>query len=191
MAGRGTKRDPVSELFDGQARRLLSRAYAAPGTWVQMWLPDPGIRTRSHFAALGIGDLTGPDPLPKGGGLDAKTRWARGFVRAVYFQHKWYSGGRGGEWRKDRGTSPRNSGGLRIEVGRHVVASPQFDPAHPRAGGLPPRRRVRLQLAAGGKAKRAAVNRLADGDRWAVGPEGSRTAGPRWSGTGSGFRDWA
>jgi hypothetical protein len=188
MGGPGKTRDPVSELFDGSARRLLARAYASPGTWVQAWLPDPTIRQRSGMTALhGIGDLTGPDPLPKGGGVDARTRWGRGFVRSVYFQHKWYSGGRGGEWREDRRLSPRSTGGLRIQVGRHVPPSPQWDPAQPRAGGFPPRRRVRVQLAAGGKAKQQAVARLSDSDRIYT-----RTGqlGGRWGG-GDKYRDWA
>jgi hypothetical protein len=79
--------------------------------------------------------------------------------------------------------------GLRVEVGRHVPASPQFDPANPHLGGLPPRRRVRVQIAAGGRAKDAAVNRLSNSDRWATGPKGSRKAGPRWSDPS--LRDWA
>jgi hypothetical protein len=188
MVGHGSTRDPVSELFDASARRLLARAYASPGTWQQVWLPDPSVRQRSRMTSLyGIGDLTGPDPLPKGGGVDARTRWGRGFVRSVYFQHKWYSGGRGGEWRTDRRTSPRNTGGLRIEVGRHVPGSPQFNPADPRAGGFPPRRRVRVQLAAGGKAKAAAVARLSDKDRIYT-PTG-QPAG-RHGGLGNKYRDW-
>jgi hypothetical protein len=186
MSGPGMGRDPVSELFDASARRLLSRAYANPGTWQQMWLPDPSIRQRSRMTTLhGIGDLTGPDPLPKGGGVDAKTRWGRGFVRSVYYQHRWYSGGRGGEWRERR-TSPRNTGGVRIEVGRHVPPSPQFNPADPSAGGFPPRRRVRVQLAAGGKAKAAAVARLSNSDRIYT-PSGAPAA--RFGG-GQRYRDW-
>jgi hypothetical protein len=181
----GATRDPVSEQFDAKARRLLARAYANRGSWQQDWLADPGIRSRSRFLALGI-NVDGPDPLPPGGGVDAKTRWARGFVRAVYYQHKWYSGGRGGEWRKDRRTSARNTGGLRIEVGRHVVASPQFDPRHPERGGLPPRRRVRVQLAAGGKAKTAAVARLSNKDRiW------TDTGNPAGRFGEQRYRDWA
>lgn len=187
----GATRDPVSVRFDGPARRLLARAYAHPGAWQQVWLPDPDIRARTWATALGLPDLTGPDPLPKGGGLDARTRWGRGFARSLYFQHKWYSpGAKGGGWRSDRRASPRNTGGLRVEIGRHVPASPGFDPARPLAGGLPPRRRVRVQLAAGGKAKDAAVDRMANADRAFTGPKGARTPGPRWGGAGK-YRDWA
>ena len=178
-------RDPVSVLFDSAARRLLDRAYAHPHTWVQVWLPDPGIRQRTRMLEHGIGDLLAPDPLPKGGGLDARTRWGRGFVRAVYYQHRNYSPrSAGGSWSKR--TSPRNTGGLRVEIGRHVPGSPQFDPTHPERGGLPPRRRVRVQLAAGGRAKAAAVDRLAARDKWIV----DERPGPRYGGGGR-FRDWA
>jgi len=187
MVGYGASRDPVSEFFDGKARRLLDRAYANPGTWQQEWLADPGIRARSRFLAMGV-NVGGPDPLPKGGGLDAKTRWGRGFVRSLYYQHKWYSGGKGQGWRPDRRMQPRSTSGLRVEVGRHVVASPQFNPRNPGAGGLPPRRRVRVQLAAGGKAKTAAVARLGNKDRIYTpdgGPGGRHVAGSFQ------YQDWA
>jgi len=185
----GLSRDPVSEAFDAAARRLLTKAYAASGGWVTVWLPDPTIRQRSRFAARGIGDLTGPDRpsvLPGPGGLDARTRWARGFVRSLNFQHKWYSPQRkGGAWRDQRRPVARSTGGLKVEVGRHVAASPQFDPARPEAGGLPGRRRVRIQIAAGGKAKDRAVARLPDRDR--IFDHLGRPAG-RWSNPA--LRDW-
>ena len=179
-------RDPVSLLFDSPARRLLDKAYASPHTWVQVWLPDPTIRQRTRFVGVVRGDLLGPDPLPKGGGLDAKSRWARGFVRALYYQHRNYSPARGSSvWARRR--SPRNTYGLRVEVGRHVPGSPQFDPAHPDRGGFPPRRRVRVMMAAGGKAKDAAVARLAYKDRAWV---GDHQPGGRYGGGGR-FQDWA
>jgi hypothetical protein len=181
MAGT-SGRDPVSVGFDGSARRLLERAYASPGVWVQVWLPDPTIRQRTRYTEIGI-DVDGPDPLPAGGGVNARTRWGRGFIRSVYFQHKNYSPvRRGAGW--NRRSSPRSSGGLRIEVGRHVPGSPQFDPARPGIG-LPPRRRVRAQLARGGKAKAAAVRRLSDNDRIYT-DAGAPAA--RWGAPG--FRDW-
>jgi hypothetical protein len=181
----GSTRDPVSVPFDGSARDLLTRAYASPRQWVTVWLPDPTIRQRTRFLAAGL-RVDGPDPLPKGGGVDAKTRWGRGFVRAVYYQHRHFSPVRAGAgWA--RRSSPRNTGGLRIEIGRHVPASPQFDPARPAAGGFPARRRVRLQLAAGGAAKAAAVRRLSNSDRIYT-PAGAPAA--RWGG-GNRFRDWA
>jgi hypothetical protein len=170
----GSTRDPVSVTFDAAAVRLLDRAYATRGKWVMIWLPDPTIRQRSRWLAEGI-NVGGPDnPTVHGGtGLDAKTRWARAFVRSLNYQKK-HAG---------------RSGALRVEVGRHVPASPQFDPAHPERGGFPPRRRIRVQIASAGRAKEAAVTRLPDGDRWAVGPQGQRRRGPRWADPS--LRDWA
>jgi len=191
MPGNGQSRDPVSVPFDAAARRLLSRAYASPGEWVSIWLPDPGMRARTRFASMGIADLTGPDRTSAvggaGAGLNARTRWARGFVRSLNYQHKWFSPmRRDGGWRTERRSAARSTGGLRVEVGRHVAASPQFDPARPQDGGFPPRRRVRVQLAAGGAAKARAVGRLSDRDR--IYTADGKPAG-RWSDPS--LRDWA
>ncbi len=180
-------RDPVSEPFDAAARRLLAKAYASRGQWASAWLPDPTIRQRTRWAELGITDLTGPDrpsTRSSSGGLDAKTRWARAFVRSLNYQHKWNSPMSGKAWA--RRSAPRSAGGLRVEVGRHVPASAQFDPADPSAGGLPGRRRVRVQLAAGGAAKTRAVDRLASRDRIYT---DAGTPGGRWSDPS--LRDWA
>lgn len=183
----GATRDPVSVSFDSSARRLLLKAYASPGTWQEVWLPDPTIRERTRWLAEGI-RVDGPDPLPAGGGVNARTRWARGFIRAMYYQHKWFSPTRGSkDWRSERRSAPRSTGGLRVEVGRHVAASPQFDPRNPRAGGFPARRKVRVQLAAGGAAKTRAVARLSNSDR--IYTEGGDPAA-RWAGGGK-YRDWA
>ena len=109
-------RDPVSAGFDAAARRVLSRAYAQPGTWVAVWLPDPTVRERTRYAAAGVtSDLTGPDngglaSAGAAGGLDCKTRWARGFVRALNYQHKWYSPARKSSGWGDRRTAPRSTG---------------------------------------------------------------------------------
>jgi len=169
----GARRDPVSETFDRSAARILERAYAKRGQWIEIWLPDPTIRQRSRWVNQGI-NVDGPDnPSVRGrgrGGVDAKTRWGRAFVRSVYYLHK----------------ASGHSGAVRVQVGRHVAASPQFDPAHPERGGLPPRRRVRVQLAAGGKRADAAVRRLGDRDRiWTDdGREAARFSDPA-------LRDWA
>lgn len=183
------ERDPLSVLLDAGARRLLERAYANPGTWVGTRLADPGMRARTFAAARGI-NPDGPDnPSVRGGPsrrTDAKTRWARAFVRAVYYQHKWYSGGGTRPWRKDRRTAPRSTGGLRFEVGRYMPASPQYDPGNPAAGGFPAGRAVRIQLARGGAAKAKAVARLPDSQRIYT---DSGAEGARWSDPS--LRDWA
>lgn len=181
-------RDPISVLFDAPARRLLERAYAQPGQWVSTRLADPGMRARTMAAARGI-DLDGPDVTSARGGrskrTDAKSRWARAFIRSVYYQHKWYSGGGTREFRSKRRTVMRQSGGLRFEVGRRIPASPQFDPANPSAGGFPAGRTVRIKLDRGGQAKLRAVNRLPDSER--IFDDQSQPS-DRWSDPS--LRDW-
>lgn len=175
----GARRDPVSVSLDRAARSLLARAYANPGQWVSTRLVDPDMRIRTRFAGMGI-DLDKPDNGGsarggRSGGLNARTRFGRGFVRALYYQHKWYSHS-GSQQSWNRRTSPRDAGALRIEVGRHIPASPQFDPAHPERGGFPAGRAVRVQIARGGRVKLRAVQRLSDRDRiWTdAGGEGDR-----------------
>ena len=141
------KRDPVSIAFDSQAARLLERAYAQRGEWVSVRLVDPSVRQRTRFVRLGI-NVDGPDPVPAGG-LNARTRWARGMVRSLHYQHK----------------HGRRSGALEIEVGRHIPASPQFNPARPQDGGLPPSRQFRVRIRRGGQVALRAVQRLPDSRR--------------------------
>jgi hypothetical protein len=165
--------DPVSVAFEATARRLLERAYAQRNSWISVRLADPTIRQRTRFAQMGIGDLLGPDNATATGGkgLDAKTRWARALIRALYRLHKNEYGRRGA---------------LRIEVGRHIPASPQFDPANPSAGGLPPARQFRLMIDRGGSAAMRAVRRQPDRDR-IYDDEGRPTL--RWADPAK--RDWA
>jgi hypothetical protein len=144
-------RDPVSVFLDDFAGRLLARCYAADGDRVTMRLPNPGPTTRRRFSMQGI-DVTGPDnpSVPgKSGGQNARTRYARGVVRALYYQHK---------------RSARRKP-LRFEVGRLLAASPQYDPDNPRAGGIPPGRNITIWLDKGGRKAQAAVTRLPDRDR--------------------------
>lgn len=184
-----SSRDPVSELFDQRARQLIDRAMARKGEWHMVRISDPGIRTRTQFAARGI-DLSKPDNggLAVGGsngGKNAKTRWLRGLTRACYYQWKWYSQ-TGGGWRAERRRVPRDTSALRFEVGRRLPPSPQYDPANPRAGGLPPGYAFRVKIDRGGKAKMAAVQRLSDRDRIYT-DQGD--AGRRWADQSK--RDWA
>jgi len=141
-------RDPVSELLTSGARALLGRAYAAPGRWVYTRLADPSPEHRAHFAALGI-DVDGPDNAPRRGGrgLEAHTRWARGFVRALYYQHLWYSrpGGRG--WRTAKAATERRAGALQVTVGAH----------RPALGVIPAGRMVGVILHPGGRPARNAA----------------------------------
>jgi len=147
------RRDPVSVLFDAGARRLLDRAYAKPGTWVGTRLADPGPRHAAYLVALGINPAGPDDASVEGGqGLNAKSRWARGFVRAIYYQHKWWSSGGGPGWRESKRSVARHAGALQIEVGRRV----------PVLGVIPAGRAVRIRIRAGGQAATKAVKKLPD-----------------------------
>lgn len=171
-----TSRDPVSELFDAGARQLLGRAYSRPGFWAETRLVPPTARQVRWAAGLGI-DVTGPDDVSARGGrgIDARTRWARAFIRALYYQHRWYSGGPDGAWRPARRTAPRRSGALRVEVGRQAA----------RLGVIPAGRIVRVQLDTGGMAKARAVAAMPESEQY-VTNDGGR--GRRWSDPG--LRDW-
>jgi hypothetical protein len=145
-------RDPVSELLDHGARQLLDRAYKTPGHWVSTRLADPTREHARYFSGLGI-DVNGPDPV--GRKLNTHTRWARGFVRAIYYQHQWYSelGTRG--WRGQRRLTERTSGAIQVDVGQH----------RPELGIIPAGRVVSVILHPGGQAARRAVDRAPDDSR--------------------------
>ncbi len=150
------ERDPVSQWWDGAARRLLARAYAGRGSWVATRLVDPSPRQVARARSLGI-DLAGPDPvraLP-GRGVNARDRWSRAFVRAVYFQHRWYSGKPGGGWREARRASPRSASAIEVELGRRV----------PGRGLIPAGRAVRVRTRPGGGAAYRAVGRKPETER--------------------------
>jgi hypothetical protein len=172
----GTQRDPISEMFDGAARTLLSRAYARPGEWIMSRVADPTPRQRGYASERGI-QVDGPDnPSVRGGkGLNARTRWCRAFARALYYNHKWYSATGQTSMRSQRRTSPRAAGALRIEIGRHM----------PARGVIPAGRAIRIQVARGGQAKDRAVRRLPSSARWVT---EDKTAGPRQSSID--LRDW-
>lgn len=79
----------MSVLFDPGAVRLLGRAYAEPGKWVSTRLADPEPRHVAHFAGQGI-NVLGPDNASTVSGqhYDARTRWARGFMRSLYYVNR-------------------------------------------------------------------------------------------------------
>jgi hypothetical protein len=163
-------------MFDPGARRLLARAYARPGMWVGTRVAVPDGKTAAHLARLGI-QWAGPDkPSAQGGrGLDARTRWVRGFVRAMYYQHKNMSDG-GGGWREDKRTVPRHAGAIEIQVGRAMAARER----------APAGRAVRVMFhAAGGQAAKDAARARADSSRIYT-DDGA--PGQRWSDPA--LRDW-
>lgn len=117
-------RDPVSVMFDAGARKLLERAYARPGLWVSTRVTDPTPRHFAALAAYGI-DPLGPDPVAAqlpGRGINARSRWVRGFIRSLYYQHRYYSGRPGGGWRPERRSAPRSAVALEVQVGRRMPA---------------------------------------------------------------------
>lgn len=171
-----TTRDPVSALFDKGARDLLDRAYGKPGFWAETRLVPPTARQVRWAAGLGI-NVNGPDDVSARGGrgINARSRWARGFVRALYHQHRWYSGPGPGQWRPERRTVPRRSGALRVEVGRQAA----------RLGVIPAGRIIRVQLDTGGMSKERAVAAMPASEQY-VTNDGER--GARWSDPA--LRDW-
>lgn len=170
-------RDPVSEWFDEGARRLLARAYAHPGDWQSTRLANPGPAQLARLAALGVNPFAADRPSTKGGtGLDARTRWCRAFVRALYYQHRWYSGRPGGGWRRGRRNTPRTTGALEVRVGRML----------PVRGIIPAGRQVRVRLVRAGPATRKAyVDRLPASRRTY---DDQEAPGSRWSDPAR--RDW-
>lgn len=158
----GATRDPVSVLFDRQARILLARVYRLPrGVWAGVRVAPPTARHLAWAAGRGM-DLLGPDNASTASGQheDARTRWLRGMVRALYYQHKWYSDARGGGMRDEKRTTPASTGALQVEVGgwlgprteRGVIVVP---------GG----HAVRARLQYGGKTARRVVQAMPDSDR--------------------------
>lgn len=169
------QRDPVSQLWDDAARQLLARAYARPGQWQSTRMTAPTARHIAQAAAWGI-DLTAPDrPSSVGGnGLNARTRWGRAFVRALFYQHKWWSDG-GLGFRERKRTESRHAGAIEVAVGRW----------RPRTGRIPAGRTVQVVYHPGARAANRAAraeaprNRIYD-DR---GQPGARWSDPE-------RRDW-
>lgn len=162
----GAQRDPVSEPFDRAARALLTRAYRARGGWAATRLADPSAAQLARWLLQGINVLSA-DPVRGGQGMRAPNRWCRGFTRALWHQHKWYSGAPGGGWRAERRAAMR-SPGIEVEFGRHRTV----------LGLIPAGYTVRVRYPAPAARRKAPVP---EARRWADG-------GPRWSDPSE--RDW-
>lgn len=129
----------MSELFDTGARALLARAYAKPGQWQGTSIAIPSARHIAYFAGQDI-NVLGTDQW-------GRDRWAAGFIRAVYYQHKWYyAQGQLGTIRRMTATDSR---GLQYEIGRMTLRG----------------RAVRIRTRQGGDAAMRAVKRLPDSKR--------------------------
>jgi hypothetical protein len=149
-------RDPVSELFDGAARKLLARAYGRRGQWTETRLANPSPRHVAWAAGLGI-NLLGPDPAQtlSGSHQDARSVWGRAFVRAVFHQHRWYYRTNLGGLGEFRRLVPNQALALQVTVGRMQL---------PR-GVVPAGRLVSVRVMPGGQAARRAVATLPDSRR--------------------------
>jgi hypothetical protein len=133
------ERDPVSVLFDEGARRLLERAYARPGQWIGTRVKAPSAAEAGWFAAQGI-NVYGRDQI-------GRDRWAAGFIRAVYYQHRNYRTGRGWGGRR---LAPYDGRAIRYELGRQLRE----------LGVIPAGRAVRIKSVPGGPAAVRAAERL-------------------------------
>lgn len=140
-------RDPISVQFDPAAARLLRRCYRNPGQWQGTYLRNPSGQWELWARRNGV-RLLGPD---NAGGGQARTRWARAFVRSAYYLHKWYYyETAGGLVLSDRRAVPATSKALVFEVGTVRIAQT----------GLVLGRSVRLKVVPGGRAAIEAVDRL-------------------------------
>lgn len=115
--------DPVSVLWEPAAEKFMAGVRAAKGGWYGIRITDPEPRHHVLFDAYGLDPLLGPDPARRPGGLNARDRWRRGFVRAVY--------------RRAKGGPP-----LEVQVGVKM----------PRRGVIPPGRYVRGRILTGKQA---------------------------------------
>jgi len=110
--------DPVSVLWEPAAVKFMTGVRQANGAWYGIRIADPEPRHVLSFGERGI-DVLERDRAGTGG-LDARDRWRRGFVRAVY--------------RRARGGPP-----LELQVGIKM----------PRRGVIPPGRYVRGRILKG------------------------------------------
>lgn len=166
-------RDPISEHLDNGARSLLERVYAARGAWVTTRLADPGPLLQVWAEGIGI-DLWGPDNAPTRSGKrqDAHTRYGRAFVRALWYNHRWFGGPR---LRRVPRSVPY-ARPLELDWGRRVSV----------LGVIPAGRMVSVRVRPGGAQPRRAVARLPEIDRIYAGS--GKPAGRHAEAAG---RDWA
>lgn len=114
-------RDPVSELFDAGAVRLLRRAYPVRPRWAGTPVTPPTPEHLQWARELGI-DLNEQQRIGDNPPVD---RWLRGFVRACYWYHKWH-------YYESIGTldltrkrmAPADTRALRYEIGQRARRIP-------------------------------------------------------------------
>lgn len=79
--------DPVSVEYEDAAARALARARARQGTWVTVNIGRASARRFIKFYRIGI------DLLADDGNQPPVNRQVRGFIRALYREHKRYGSG--------------------------------------------------------------------------------------------------
>lgn len=111
-------RDPVSELFDGGAARLLRRAYLVKPAWAGTPVTPPTLEHYQWAYRIGI-DLTELSQI--GDNPDPVNRWLRGFVRSCYYLHKWFYYESTGTLELARKRmAPADTRALRYEIGQRA-----------------------------------------------------------------------
>ena len=171
--------DPLRDRFIRGARALLDRGYAHHGSFVGTRLAAPDAQALRWCLAHGI-NPRGPDnsSAVARGGLNARDRWTRAFIRCLYEQHLWWAADHdtAGEWRQDRRLVSYRGRALIVDVGRML----------PVQGVVPAGRAIRIQVTTAGRAKAFdAARRKADKDR--IYDDAGHPAG-RWSDPA--LRDW-
>lgn len=146
------ERDPISVQFDPAAARLLRRCYRNQGQWQGTYLRNPTDQWEAWARRNGI-RLLGADNAGRG---QARTRWARAFVRSAHYLHKWYYyETAGGLVLSDRRSVPTQSRALLFTVGTVRINQ----------AGLIVGRSVRLKVVQGGRAAIDAVDQLPNSRR--------------------------
>ncbi len=154
----------MSELFDAAARQFLARAYAHPGQWAGTRLGMPSVRQIGWAASQGI-NVLGTDQW-------GRDRWAAAFIRAIYYQHKWYW--QQGKFSGERRLVPNPQRSIRYELGR----------MKPALGIIPRGRAVRIISVPGGQAAANAAGKMPASRRiYTENGPGARWADPA-------LRDW-
>jgi hypothetical protein len=102
-------------------------------------------------------DVDGPDNAPTESGkrMNAHTRWGRAFMRALWYQHRWYGQERGGKGVRSLRRAAPNGTALQLEWGRRM----------PAVGVIPAGRAVRVRVARGGKTALRVVQAKGHDDR--------------------------
>ena len=175
----GYQPDPLRDKFIRGARALLDRGYGSPGSVQGTRLADPDAKAMRWCLARGI-NPRGPDnsSAVARGGLNARDRWMRAFIRCLYEQHLWWAGDHDepDAWRMDRRLVAYRGRALIVAVGRRV----------PALGVIPAGRAVSIQVTSGGRAAAfRAARRKQEQDR--IYDDAGDPAG-RWSDPA--LRDW-